>query len=85
MIIAKGDFEKTGEVILIGLTKANVKRLMRDQPILRDLRFAGIPYHLTIVFGQDEMDIHRKLRIAGVVTKDTEMKEEGSLDDTPED
>lgn len=75
MIIATGDFEKKGPVLLLGLTKQNVKKLMRKQPILRDLRFAGVPYHLTIVYGEDEMEIHRQLRLAGLVTNETSMKE----------
>ena len=75
MIIATGDFENKGPVLLLGLTKPNIKKLMRGKPILRDLHFAGVPYHLTIVYGEDEMEIHRQLRVAGLVTKETDIKE----------
>ena len=79
MIIATGTFEKAGEVLMLGLTKQNVKKLMRGQPISRDLRFAGVPYHLFIVFGEDEMEIHRQLRVAQLVTSETVVKESPQL------
>ena len=74
MIIAKGECDD-GELILIGLSKQNIKKMLRGQPIYRNLSFAGIPYTITIMYGEDEVEMHRVLRAEGVVGPDTQMME----------
>lgn len=74
MIIAKGDCD-AGEILILGLSKQNIKKMLRGQPVLRDLRFANVPFTVLIMYGEDEMEMHRQLRVAGLVGPHTEMKE----------
>ena len=75
MIIAKGTHETDGgvttEMLFIGLSHQNIIRLLKGEPIMKDLNFASIPYTLMVAAGEDEIEIHRALRLAGIVDRDT--------------
>lgn len=71
MIVAKGTHTDGKELILLGLSEENLKRLRRGQPIFKDLAFAGVPFHVAIVYAKDEIELELLLRNAGLVDSTT--------------
>ena len=58
----KNDKEKTG--IVFGLSRENLKRLVKGQPIIVDLRSMGVKQNIQIMlfFGETERDCARQLQ-----------------------
>jgi hypothetical protein len=66
MLVANGERGGAGDKLLIlGLTAANVERLMRGQPIhvRRAVHGAGVPpgWEVLLVYGQDEASLRAQL------------------------
>lgn len=67
MIKARG-----GNVVLLGLSRMNVERLMADMPILIDGAEVGLPgIKLAIIFGETEEQIAQELARQGLVDAST--------------
>lgn len=67
MIKARG-----GNVVLLGLSRMNVERLMADMPILIDGAEVGLPgIMLAIIFGETEEQIAQELARRGLVDAST--------------
>jgi hypothetical protein len=82
MIIGRASDGKT-QMLLLGVSRENVNRLIKGQPILvkRETHGDGIPrgWQITIVFGETEEDIANDLRRAGMVSKDTKIYKDPRL------
>lgn len=76
MMIARAtsDDGKT-EVLLLGLSRVNVERLMQGKPIriAQETHGEGIPegWKILILFGETENDMREELRAAGVIDAQT--------------
>ncbi len=66
---------QAGDVILLGLSRVNIEKLMEGKPIRISAKSHGpmIPPGLTIgiMFGETEKDIHDELKKVGVITQET--------------
>jgi hypothetical protein len=66
MIIARGEDKETGEqLLLLGLSRENLKRLQEGAPMLitRKTHGDGIPenWRIVIIFGETELSMQREL------------------------
>lgn len=66
----KGD---GGKIVGLGLTRANIERMMAGQPVLVHARDLNLPYDLdiTLIFGEDEAAIEKMLRDGGMIGPNT--------------
>lgn len=82
MVIARGTYEKE-EMILLGLSLENVRRLVGGEPILlrRETHGDGIPegWQISIIYGRTEADIAKQFSAAGMITKDTKIHRDPRL------
>ena len=63
---------RAGSVVLLGLSRANVERLMQDQPIRFDGREVGLPgIAIVIIGGETEQAMTDQLRAEGVIGTST--------------
>lgn len=66
-----------GQILLIGLSRENVKRMLAGQPvrITNEKHKAGLPedWEIAIMFGETEQDMYNMLQKSGLVRPDTEM------------
>lgn len=78
MIVALGNSPK-GEVLILGLSRENVKRLTAGQPITvpRGTHVSGI--EVVIWYGETEQDMAVKLRALGLIGPDTKVTADPSL------
>ena len=60
MIKARVQTEK-GPLLVFGLSRENINRLLAGDPILASMSDFGLPGHFTIVFGETEDAIVREL------------------------
>jgi hypothetical protein len=76
MIIARAT-NKEGEVLILGLSRRNLERLLADQPIVirRKTHGDGIPdgWTITIFTGEDEDAMYRELERTGVFSAKTKI------------
>ena len=54
---------KTGNNILLGVDKENIKRLTEGKPIRVEGKELGIPYDIFIIYGETLKDIARELNL----------------------
>lgn len=80
MIIARGSHrtgDKTNEVLVLGLSRTNIDRLVKGDPIqiTRATHGDGVPegWEIVITFGVTEMDMARDFKSAGVIGPDTKV------------
>jgi hypothetical protein len=80
MIIGRGD-SKDGELLILGLSRENVKRLQEGKPmsLSRAIHGDGIPegWHILIMFGETEQDMQRELNFA--ITAETKIHRDPRL------
>lgn len=82
MIIARGDIKETGEqLLLLGLSRVNVSKLMQKQPIVltRKSHGDGIPegWQIVIMFGETED--HMAKEISALITTETKIHRDPRL------
>lgn len=77
MIIARGTTDTGKELLLFGLSRENIKRLLDGKPmhVRREAHGEGVPegWEIGIFFGETEADCARVLRQAGLITDDTKI------------
>ena len=77
MIIARSTKEDSSELLSLGLSRENVRRLTGGLPIrlTRETHGDGIPENWTIgiIFGETEQEIADLLREEGLITPDTKV------------
>jgi len=63
MIKARGKTQDGRDIIILGLSRENVNKLLEDQPIWVDTEAMGIPggMHIAILGGETEEAIHADL------------------------
>lgn len=61
-------------MIIAGLSEDNIRRLKNDQPIKVPLRSFGVslPGDLTIVYGETELEIGRRMKEQGLINEDSQ-------------
>lgn len=77
MIIARADTKDGKPLLLFGLSKENITRLMDNQPIrMQPDTHPGIPegWSIMIMYGETEASIALQLRAAGFMDKNTVVK-----------
>ena len=87
MVIVRAG-EKGKEILMIGLSDENVKRLTTDQPIIIDNAKSkgAIPPGLEVVIfhGKSEQDIYRMLKKHGMIGVDTKIEFDPKLGNVDE-
>jgi hypothetical protein len=72
-----------GEILLLGLSRENVRRLSNREPIVlkRATHGNGIPqgWEILICFGETEEELFAELKQSGMVTEQTEIHKDVRL------
>lgn len=90
MLIARGTSEsddgKKGELLILGLTNENIRRLVQGKPmkLTRETHGEGVPegWEIAILFGRTEDDLAQMLREAGAIDADTKINRDPKLNKT---
>jgi hypothetical protein len=75
MIIMRSTSETGQELLLFGLSRENVTRLLEGDPILLTRQSHGVPegWSVGIFFGETEQDMAGLLSKMGIITPQTEV------------
>lgn len=77
MIIGRGEGKRGKELLLLGLSNENIRRLVQDKPIsiTRESHGDAIPddLHIIIMFGSTEDEMRRKLTDAQAIDDTTQV------------
>lgn len=74
MVIATGDREDGRQLLLVGLSRENLRLLRQDRPIvITPETHPGCPqgYEILVMYGETEAAIAQRLRSLGAVTPET--------------
>jgi hypothetical protein len=83
MIIARASQDNGDELIILGLSHENIKRLIKGQPIIckRETHGDGIPkgWQISILAGETEQSIYDSFTKAGIVNSTTQIHKDERL------
>jgi hypothetical protein len=77
MILARGENKGGKEILLMGLSRENINRLTKGEPIAlrRETHGEGVPegWEIFIYFGETELAMKAELQKIGAINKDTKV------------